>query len=53
MDKDNRCGRGWTETMGVIGNLQRLLSPQCFNLSFPQRIWAWVGKKKWNFDKFH
>jgi hypothetical protein len=27
-------------------NLQRLLNPQCFNLSFPQRIWAWVDKKK-------
>jgi hypothetical protein len=26
--------------------LQRLLNPQCFNLSFPQRIWAWVDKKK-------
>jgi hypothetical protein len=27
-------------------NLQRLLNPQGFNLSFPQRIWAWVDKKK-------
>jgi hypothetical protein len=27
-------------------NLQRLLNPQCFNHSFPQRIWAWVDKKK-------
>jgi hypothetical protein len=27
-------------------NLQRLLNPQCFNLSFPQRIWAWVDKEK-------